>query len=288
MIGGSALSVAPGEDVRYLMASLVVVIVGGMGSIAGAAIGALLVGLAEQLGLVYLPTYGVVLTFVIMVVTLALRPQGIMGNARLRLADPVRPPAPADIVPVELTPATAALGVALALFPLAATPFVVFQVGAQTLILGMIALSLMVLAGYGGMVSMAQLTVAGVAGYAVAILGPNGTGVLGLNWPWEIYVPLAILIAGVVSALIGAIAVRTAGIYTIMITLATRSGVLLSGAAELFAVQRTFGISQRRRARCFRASHGATRFPSITCASRSRRCFSAPSSMPRAPGSASP
>ena len=31
---------------------------------------------------------------------------------------------------------------------------------------------------------MAQLTVAGVAGYAVAILGPNGTGVLGLNWPW--------------------------------------------------------------------------------------------------------
>ena len=97
----------------------------------------------------------------------------------------------------------------------------VFQLGAQTLILGMIALSLMVLAGYGGMVSMAQLTVAGVAGYAVAILGPNGTGVLGLNWPWEIYVPVAILIAGVVSALIGAIAVRTAGIYTIMITLAT-------------------------------------------------------------------
>jgi len=79
----------------------------------------------------------------------------------------------------------------------------------------------MVLAGYGGMVSMAQLTVAGVAGYAVAILGPNSTGVLGLNWPWWIYAPLAILIAGIVSALIGAIAVRTAGIYTIMITLAT-------------------------------------------------------------------
>ena len=68
---------------------------------------------------------------------------------------------------------------------------------------------------------MTQLTVAGVAGYVVAILGPNGTAVLGFNWPWEIYVPVAILIAGIVSALIGAIAVRTAGIYTIMITLAT-------------------------------------------------------------------
>jgi branched-chain amino acid transport system permease protein len=80
VIGGSALSVAPGEDVRYLLASLVVVIVGGMGSITGAAIGALLIGLAEQIGLVYFPTYGVVLTFVIMVVTLAIRPQGIMGK----------------------------------------------------------------------------------------------------------------------------------------------------------------------------------------------------------------
>lgn len=80
MIGGSALSVSPGEDLRYLLASLVVVIVGGMGSIAGAAIGALLVGLTEQLGLIYFPTYSTVLTFVIMVVTLTVRPQGLMGK----------------------------------------------------------------------------------------------------------------------------------------------------------------------------------------------------------------
>jgi branched-chain amino acid transport system permease protein len=82
VVGGSALSVAPGEDVRYLLASLVVVIVGGMGSIPGAAIGALLIGLAEQLGLDYFPTYGIVLTFVIMVAVLAFRPQGIMGKPR--------------------------------------------------------------------------------------------------------------------------------------------------------------------------------------------------------------
>jgi len=82
VVGGSVLSVAPGEDVRYLLASLVVVIVGGMGSVSGAAVGALLVGLAEQIGLVYFPTYGVVLTFVIMVVVLAIRPQGLMGAAR--------------------------------------------------------------------------------------------------------------------------------------------------------------------------------------------------------------
>jgi len=82
VVGGTALSIAPGEDVRYLLASLVVVIVGGLGSVTGAAIGAMLVGLAEQFGLAYFPTYGVVLTFLIMVVVLAVRPQGIMGEAR--------------------------------------------------------------------------------------------------------------------------------------------------------------------------------------------------------------
>ena len=79
-IGGTALSIAPGEDVRYLLASLIVVIVGGLGSVTGAAIGALLIGLAEQFGLAYFPTYGVVLTFLIMVFVLAVRPQGVMGG----------------------------------------------------------------------------------------------------------------------------------------------------------------------------------------------------------------
>lgn len=80
VIGGTALSVAPGEDIRYLLASLIVVIVGGLGSVPGAAIGALLIGLAEQFGLAYFPTYGVVLTFLIMVLVLAVRPQGLMGG----------------------------------------------------------------------------------------------------------------------------------------------------------------------------------------------------------------
>ena len=69
------------EDVRYLRASLVGVSVGGMGAVTGAAIGALLIGMAEQFGLAYFPTYGVVLTFLIMIGVLAFRPQGLMGQA---------------------------------------------------------------------------------------------------------------------------------------------------------------------------------------------------------------
>ncbi len=81
IVGGTFQSLSPGEDTRFLLASLVVVIVGGMGSIPGAAIGALVIGLSEQLGLVYAPTYSVVFTFLIMAVVLAFRPQGLLGRA---------------------------------------------------------------------------------------------------------------------------------------------------------------------------------------------------------------
>lgn len=80
VVGGTFQSLAPGEDIRFLLASLVVVIVGGMGSIPGAALGALLIGLAEQFGSVYMPTYAVVLTFLIMVLVLAFRPQGLLSR----------------------------------------------------------------------------------------------------------------------------------------------------------------------------------------------------------------
>lgn len=82
VIGGTFQSLSPGEDTRFLLASLVVVIVGGMGSIPGAALGALIIGLAEQIGLVYAPTYSVVFTFLIMAVVLAFRPQGLLGGRR--------------------------------------------------------------------------------------------------------------------------------------------------------------------------------------------------------------
>ena len=79
VVGGTFRSLSPGEDTRFLLASLVVVIVGGLGSIPGAALGALLIGLAEQFGSVYLPTYAIVFSFLIMVLVLAFRPQGLLS-----------------------------------------------------------------------------------------------------------------------------------------------------------------------------------------------------------------
>ncbi len=120
----------------------------------------------------------------------------------------------------DVHPAILITAVFLVAYPSFATDFFIFQIGAYSLILGTIALSLMMLAGYGGMVSLAQLTVAGLAAYLMAILGDNSMGVMGLGWPWWLTVIVSVLGAALFSTFIGAVSVRTEGIYTIMITLA--------------------------------------------------------------------
>src|SRR4029453_7432023 len=114
----------------------------------------------------------------------------------------------------------AAVLAALLVFPWVASPFVTFQIGAQSLALGLIALSLTFLGGYGGMISLAQMTVAGIAGYMVGIFGTSGAAEISLGWPWWIVVTLALAIATLAGTFIGWLSVRTEGIYTIMITLA--------------------------------------------------------------------
>ena len=122
-------------------------------------------------------------------------------------------------LPWGLRPRHLLTAAALVVYPLLASPFWTVQIGAQTLFLGVIALSLMFLAGYGGMVSLSQMTVAGGAGYMIAVIGINSYN-LGLGWPWWATIPLAIAIGTLLALLIGVISVRTGGIYTIMITLA--------------------------------------------------------------------
>ncbi|MBV9517331.1 MAG: branched-chain amino acid ABC transporter permease [Hyphomicrobiales bacterium] len=115
------------------------------------------------------------------------------------------------------------LGLVLVLLPAVASNFVLDQIVGWTLILGMIALSLMFLAGYGGMVSLVQMTVAGLAGYMITVFGASSLPSISLFWPWWVAAPVAIIIAVAFGTLAGALSARTEGIYTIMITLALAS-----------------------------------------------------------------
>jgi branched-chain amino acid transport system permease protein len=90
----------------------------------------------------------------------------------------------------------------------------------QMLILGIVAASLIFLSAYGGMVSLAQVAVYGIAGLVVGNATTNGnTKGLNLGWsPWWGIV-LALVITTVAGALFGALASRSVGIYFLMITL---------------------------------------------------------------------
>ncbi len=84
VIGGSFASLAPGVDANWLLYSLVVVIIGGMGSLGGAAIGALLLGITTNFASAYLPAnytyYSIIFTFVLVAIVLAVRPLGLFGR----------------------------------------------------------------------------------------------------------------------------------------------------------------------------------------------------------------
>ena len=88
VVGASQGAIAPGQDGQWLLNSLVVVIIGGMGSLLGAAVGSLLYGLTFSFSAVYLPTigdncctqYSIVFTFILLALVLAFRPQGLFGK----------------------------------------------------------------------------------------------------------------------------------------------------------------------------------------------------------------
>jgi branched-chain amino acid transport system permease protein len=84
VIGGSFASLAPGVDANWLLYSLVVVIIGGMGSLGGAAVGSLLLGLTTNFSAAYLPSsytyYSIIFTFVLVAIVLAVRPLGLFGR----------------------------------------------------------------------------------------------------------------------------------------------------------------------------------------------------------------
>lgn len=122
-----------------------------------------------------------------------------------------------------LTPANAvlsALVVLLLALPAFGSDFFVTFVMTKTLIYGLIAVTIVFLTSHGGMISLAQLLLAGVAGFMFgnAALESGARG-LNLGWPPWVAVAFALGVTTVVAFLLGALASRTAGIYFLMLTL---------------------------------------------------------------------
>ncbi len=149
-----------------------------------------------------------------------------------------------------------------ATFPLWGSAYFVGRIVTPALCLGVIALSLSLLAGYGGMVSLAQMTLAGLAGYGYGYLTST------LGQPWWIGVLGGLTVATLAALAFGLIGVRSTGIYFLMITVALgmvvyalanqnrsifggHTGILGIRAPELFGHslgERTLSYLQQRRA----------------------------------------
>ncbi|HYZ64177.1 MAG TPA: ABC transporter permease [Acetobacteraceae bacterium] len=202
-----------GIDLAVITEAFVVVVVGGLGSLTGAYLAALLIGVLQAFGVALVPKITLVLVFLVMAVVLVLRPNGLLGRAQAETrsapdAVPVVRPAP----PVLRIAGGIALVLALAA-PFALGPYAL-SVLTEMLILVLFAASLHFMMGPGGMPSFGHAAWFGIGAYAAGLLtrDAGASMVAGL-----IAAPVAACLA---AALFGSFVVRLSGVYLAMLTLA--------------------------------------------------------------------
>ena len=119
-----------------------------------------------------------------------------------------------EVLPVSIKLVLGMGLAALLAFPFVGTPFYTEMV-TRMMILGIFAMSLDLLQGVTGLVSLGHAAYFGLAGYALAFLTPQGQAV-SLWWT----LPAAVLASGLAALIVGFFVVRTHGIYFIMVTMA--------------------------------------------------------------------
>ena len=200
-------------DLAVITDAFVVVVVGGLGSLPGAYLAALLIGLLQAFGVALLPKVTLVLVFLVMAVVLVARPNGLLGRPQAEAR------ATPDLVPL-IRPAPAALRLAggIALLAAVALPFVAgpyaLSVGTEALVFVLFAASLHFSMGPGGMPSFGHAAWFGIGAYAAALLARDAGAPMGAG------MALAPVMAGVAALLFGAFVVRLSGVYLAMLTLA--------------------------------------------------------------------
>jgi branched-chain amino acid transport system permease protein len=201
-------------DLRIIADAFVVVVVGGMGSIAGAFLAALLIGELSAFGIWIFPEITLVLTFLIMAVVLVVRPWGLLGKPELAARTGAGALEPV-LRPAGQGARLAAGAVALALLVL---PPVIGSYGQFLLIeifcLALYAASLHFIMGPGGMVSFGHAAYFGLGAYGA------GLALKHLAVPMSVALMIAPLAALAGALLFGWFCVRLAGVYLAMLSLA--------------------------------------------------------------------
>ena len=201
-------------DLRIIVEVFVVVVVGGLGSVPGAFLAAVLVSELNAFGILILPQVSLVLVFAVMAIVLVVRPYGLLGRpegtARAPVSAAARPWRPLDAPMRTAIVVLVALAAALPAF----AGSYLLAVSAELLIFALFAASLQFVMSTGGLVSFGHAAYFGFGAYGAAL----ATKAFGLPMPVAIVCGLLLAVAG--AAAFGWFCVRLSGVYFAMLTLA--------------------------------------------------------------------
>jgi branched-chain amino acid transport system permease protein len=224
LVGMYYNQIDPAMSLQATLKGVVAEVVGGVGNVPGAIVGSLLLGVVETWGIALLGTsYRNLFAFILLVVILALRPNGLFASARQLPPEPMTGTFIAPSRPLRMPRwAVVAAIVAFAALPLVVRQFYILQTLTNAWLFGMLALSLTLIAGTIGQVSLGHAALLAIGGYTSALLA------LDLGVP----VGLAILAAGVVTSALGTLlaspSFRLRGHYVSIATLAIGEIVALT------------------------------------------------------------
>lgn len=208
------VSANPQMDLSIIAEAFVVTVIGGMGSVPGAFLAALLIGQLQAFGVLVFPKITLVLVFLLMAVVLVVKPWGLLGRPEAAAGRAVLPEG--IIHPGRLDAAGKILA-GLALVAVLSLPLLdayAVKVGTEVLIFALAAFSLNFLVGNGGIVSFGHAAYFGLGAYGAGLL------VVKAGVPMEPALFAAPVVGGVFAALFGFFVVRLSGIYLAMLTLA--------------------------------------------------------------------
>ncbi len=224
LVGMYYNQIDPAMSLQATLKGVVAEVVGGVGNVPGAIVGSLLLGVVETWGIALLGTsYRNLFAFILLVVILALRPNGLFASARQLPPEPMTGTFIAPSRPLRMPRwAVVAAIVAFAALPLVVRQFYILQTLTNAWLFGMLALSLTLIAGTIGQVSLGHAALLAIGGYTSALLA------LDLGVP----VGLAILAAGIVTSALGTLlaspSFRLRGHYVSIATLAIGEIVALT------------------------------------------------------------
>jgi branched-chain amino acid transport system permease protein len=219
LVGMYYNNISPAMSFQATLKGVVAVVIGGVGNIPGAIAGSLLLGLTESWGVALFGTpYRNLFAFLLLIAVLVWRPNGLFGSRRILPPEPLTGTFIAPSKPVEFPRWLGAAVVAL----LFALPLLVGSLSQASYVLttltnawlyGLLALSLTLVAGTVGQISLGHAGLLAVGAYASALLATD----------LKLHVGLAIVLAGFVTAIIGTLLVypafRLRGHYVSIATL---------------------------------------------------------------------